>query len=57
MAGNVWEWTANDYDNERNRVVRGGSFDYGGRNLRAAVRSWLRSDVRFYNLGFRCLRE
>lgn len=37
MAGNVWEWTASDYD-ERTKVLRGGSFNHGSRIARCALR-------------------
>jgi len=37
MAGNVWEWTASDWDEEY-KVVRGACFDFDASRLRAAYR-------------------
>ena len=37
------------------RVVRGGSWDYGARNVRAAYRDGREPDSRFDSLGFRCV--
>ena len=37
MAGNVWEWTASDLDEEY-KVVRGACFDFDASRLRAAYR-------------------
>jgi eukaryotic-like serine/threonine-protein kinase len=72
MAGNVWEWV-NDYyqDNyylnspDRNptgpatgraRVMRGGSCLIDSRCLRASNRSWLNPDNRLVLIGVRCVR-
>ena len=73
LAGNVYEWvgdwhgeayykqsavknpggpTSGDY-----RVVRGGSWDYGSRNLRSSSRSGVQPGDRHDVLGFRCVRE
>ena len=57
MAGNVWEWTASDYNNDEAKSVRGGSFYYGADYLRAASRVGYHPDVRVIDLGFRCVRE
>ena len=55
MAGNVWEWTASDYDGSGTRkVLRGGSwydFPYG---MRSAYRGRIGPSGRDDILGFRC---
>jgi formylglycine-generating enzyme required for sulfatase activity len=55
MAGNVWEWTASDYDDE-NKVLRGGSWGKYPSNVRCAVRYWYVPDYSRFSLGFRCAR-
>jgi formylglycine-generating enzyme required for sulfatase activity len=63
MAGNVWEWTADDHD-ARNKSLRGGSFRNNAEYCRSALannadycrcafRNWLDPDGRSYYLGFR----
>ena len=70
MVGNLWEWTASAYssdykgseqcssNNDTNslRVVRGGSWSNGPNDLRSAYRTFLTSDNRYFNLGFRLSR-
>lgn len=55
MSGNVWEWTASDYDSGR-KVRRGGSWGDGSYLVRAAVRYWYDPDARIGAFGFRCAR-
>jgi len=55
MAGNVWEWTASDYDAE-NKVLRGGSWGGAARLVRGATRRWDAPVSRYFNVGFRCAR-
>ncbi len=72
MHGNVWEWTCSGYNPEYqewesecidprfsgiHRVIRGGSWDYPPRHLRAATRQKLRAEARNYSIGLRLVRE
>jgi formylglycine-generating enzyme required for sulfatase activity len=68
MAGNVWEWTCSLYkpypyraqDGREDpradgaRVVRGGSWDYGRRNVRTASRNRYVPSFAHNLVGFRC---
>jgi len=68
MLGNVWEWcedgkreyskmSQNDaVTDTARRVVRGGSWVYGARFVRASCRYWFSPGERFNFLGFRCAR-
>ena len=57
MAGNVWEWVEDWYELDKERVLRGGSFDDDSRVLRAAIRNSFEPDSRIDIIGFRCVRE
>jgi formylglycine-generating enzyme required for sulfatase activity len=52
MAGNVWEWTSDWYD--EGRAVRGGSWDRDTRSLRASGRSYAAPGKGSVRIGFRC---
>jgi len=69
MLGNVWEWchdgvrTYTAYTTVdpigptgagAPRVIRGGSWYYPARHVRAALRYWIRPGYRLDYLGFRC---
>ena len=71
MLGNVWEWCQDgmrDYDQNvqtnpmgsldagAGRVLRGGSWFYDARSVRAAYRSAYPPGRRYDSLGFRCAR-
>ncbi len=64
LAGNVWEWCLNKYDNpadtalggESRRVLRGGSWDYDQDHARAAGRHYGHPGLRGDDLGFRVVR-
>lgn len=69
MSGNVWEWTCSvwrdQYDGQEQqcasmdnfdaRVVRGGSWGYGPKYVRSAVRGEFEPDIRYNGFGFRVM--
>ena len=73
MAGNVWEWVNDWYDNSyygvspgsnpggpatgSYRVLRGGSWDFDLRSVRATFRLRFDPDYRDVYVGFRCVRS
>jgi formylglycine-generating enzyme required for sulfatase activity len=58
MLGNVWEWTADNYDPAgQYKVVRGGSWYSSAWNVRASVRVRLGPSGRSNIIGFRCVGE
>jgi formylglycine-generating enzyme required for sulfatase activity len=57
MAGNVWQWTDDDYPDVHYRYMRGGSkadYDY---SLRIWSRNSAGPDFHAINIGFRCARD
>lgn len=69
LAGNVWEWTADDYapypgNNEkiepqlmRMKVIRGGSFKSDRRLLASYLRNMVKPEQTDSGLGFRCAKS
>ena len=62
MAGNLWEWCLNKFDDLDHtevdatndpRVLRGGSWNLTPGLLRSALRSWSYAGSRGYDFGFR----
>ena len=57
MAGNVWQWTADVYDDQHYRYLRGGSKADYEHNLRVWTRNSAGPDYYSPNVGFRCARD
>jgi len=69
MAGNVWEWVADEYDESTIgygvisdspasgdwRILRGGSWGYCPAFLRSAYRYQVKSEADYLAVGFRCV--
>lgn len=56
MAGNVWQWTGDVYDNQHYRYMRGGSKENYGYNLRVWTRNSAGPSYYSPSVGFRCAR-
>lgn len=57
MAGNVWQWTADVYEGQHYRYLRGGSKDVYENDLRVWVRNNATPTYTSPGAGFRCRRE
>ena len=57
MAGNVWQWTGDDYPYVHYRYMRGGSKANYEHNLRVWARNSAEPDFYSINVGFRCARD
>jgi formylglycine-generating enzyme required for sulfatase activity len=57
MAGNVWQWTGDVYENQHYRYMRGGSKDTYAYNLRVWTRNSAGPDYFSPGVGFRCVKD
>jgi formylglycine-generating enzyme required for sulfatase activity len=57
MAGNVWQWTGDVYDNQHYRYMRGGSKENYEYNLRIWTRNSAGPTYYSPSVGFRCARD
>jgi formylglycine-generating enzyme required for sulfatase activity len=57
MAGNVWQWTGDVYEDQHYRYMRGGSKDTYGYNLRIWTRNSAGPEYYSPAVGFRCARD
>ena len=57
MMGNVYEWTLSEFSPAgKNKVVRGGAWNSAGHFLRTSDRVGKDSELRYSDVGFRCVK-
>ena len=58
MAGNVWEWVNDRYDNiTKTKIIKGGGSNSYPSWVRPAVRKSYEPGYKTFNLGFRCVKN
>ncbi len=57
MAGNVWQWVGDDYEDQHYRYLRGGSKESYAVDLRVWKRNSAGPEYFSPNVGFRCARD
>jgi formylglycine-generating enzyme required for sulfatase activity len=57
MAGNVWQWTGDDYPKQHYRYLRGGSFYSYEVDLRVWKRNSAGPNYFAPDVGFRCAQD
>jgi len=57
MAGNVWQWTGDVYEDQHYRYLRGGSRENYAYDLRVWTRNSAGPTYYSPNVGFRCVRD
>jgi sulfatase modifying factor 1 len=57
MAGNVWQWVGDIYEDQHYRYMRGGSKENYGYNLRVWTRNSASPTYFSPSVGFRCARD
>lgn len=56
LAGNVWEWTSNKF-NEKYRIIRGGSYLQPPELARTSFRDFYEANKYREDIGFRCVKD
>ena len=57
MAGNVWEWTDTEADENKSRVIKGGSWSDNENTAQCLYKNTELIDKKYDNLGFRCDKD